>query len=96
MKRVEQMIKYLSGDLSPEESLAFERELSENPQLKEEFSNVSLAYSTISDQLKIQDEEVFTAALSAAMNRSESKSGPGPVTSKRKNRISPWWYPLML
>ncbi len=91
MKRVEQMIKYLSGDLSPEESLAFERELSENPQLKEEFSNVSLAYGTISDQLRKQDEEAFTAALSAAMKR----PGPGTVVSKYRNRISRWWYPLM-
>jgi hypothetical protein len=89
MKRVEQMIKYLSGDLSPEESLAFERELSENPELKEEFSDVSLAYNTISDQLRKQDEEVFTAALRAAMKK------PVTLTKVNKNSSSRWWYPLM-
>jgi len=89
------MIKYLSGDLSPEESLAFERELSENPQLKDEFSNVSLAYSTIRNQISLQDEEAFTEALSAAMKRSESGSGPGPLDNKHKNHISRWWYPLI-
>ena len=65
------MIKYLSGDLKPEEALAFERELKENPQLKQEFSDVSLAYGVMGDQLRKADEEAFTAALDKAMNRSQ-------------------------
>ena len=72
MKRVDHMIKYLSGDLEPEEALAFERELRENPQLKQEFSDVSLAYSVIGDQLRRADEKAFTAALDKAMNRSQA------------------------
>lgn len=79
MKRVDHMIKYLSGDLNPEEALAFERELIENPQLKQEFSDVSLAYSMIGDQLRKADEEAFTAALDRAMNRSQ------PGGRRRKN-----------
>jgi len=75
MKRVDHMIKYLSGDLKPEEALAFERELRENPQLKQEFSDVSLAYSVIGDQLRRADEQAFTAALDKAMNRSQSDGG---------------------
>ena len=72
MKRVDHMIKYLSGDLDPEEALAFERELKENPQLKQEFSDVSLAYSVIGDQLRKADEEAFNAALDKAMNRTQT------------------------
>ncbi len=83
------MIKYLSGDLSPEESLAFERELTGNPQLKEEFSDVSLAYRMIGDQLRKQDEEAFSAALSAAMKKN------GPVGSDRKKNNGRLWYLLM-
>ncbi len=71
MKRVDYMIKYLSGDLKPEEALAFKRELKENPQLKQEFSDVSLAYSMIGDQLRKADEKSFTAALDRAMNTSQ-------------------------
>lgn len=73
MKRVDQIIKYLSGELSPEESLAFERELKENPRLQEEFSDVELAYRTIDEQLKSEDEKVFSDALLMAMNHSKTK-----------------------
>lgn len=90
MKRVDEMIKYLSGDLSPEESLAFERELNGNPRLKQEFSELSLAYNLIADQVKRSDEEAFSLALDAAINKSGSGSGSrsGPVKRKKnKNRL---------
>ena len=79
MKRVDHMIKYLSGDFNPEEALLFERELRENPQLKQEFSDVSLAYKVVGEQLRKTDEEAFTAALDKAMNRSQ------PGEDRRKN-----------
>lgn len=86
MKRVDEMIKYLSGDLSPEESLAFERELSGNPQLKQEFSELSLAYNLIADQVKRSDEEAFSLALDAVINKSESETGSGPF-KRNKNHL---------
>lgn len=94
MKRVDEMIKYLSGDLSPEEALAFERELNRNSRLKQEFSELSLAYNLIADQVKRSDEEAFSVALDAAINKSGSESGSGsasrsgPVKRKKsKNRL---------
>jgi len=70
MKRVDYIIKYLSGDLPPDEIRSFERELNEDPQLHEEFSQVSSAYRMIGDQLRIKDEEAFRSRLKSVMNRS--------------------------
>jgi len=89
MKHVDHMIKYLSGDLSPEESLDFERELTVNPQLKEEFSDVSLAYRMIGEQLRKKDEEAFSEALYAAMKKN------GPAGSHRKKNNGRLWYLLI-
>jgi len=83
------MIKYLSGDLSPEESRSFERELAEDTQLKEEFSQVSTAYGMIGDQLRRRDEETFISALNASMNRS------GAVETHRNKKPGPWLYLLL-
>jgi hypothetical protein len=91
MKRVDQMIKYLSGDLSPDESLVFERELKENPQLKEEFSDVSLAYRMIGDQLRKKDEEAFRTAINAAMKRTGSQ-----LNSQKHRGRRPWYLLLGL
>lgn len=63
------MIKYLSGDLSPEESLAFDMELSEDQELQKDFSDVSQAYRIISEQVKREDEEAYTLAVKAAMDK---------------------------
>jgi hypothetical protein len=84
MKRVDQMIKYLSGDLSPEESHSFERELAGDPQLKEEFSQVSSAYQMIGDQLRKRDEEAFTSALNASIKKA------GTLKSPRNKRPGLW------
>ena len=80
------MIKYLSGDLSPEETRAFERELKGNPQLEEEFSNVSLAYRIIGDQIKSADEKAFNDALRAAMKKTDSRKSL-PETRRLKDRL---------
>ena len=73
MKRVDQMIKYLSGDLSREESRAFEKELLQDKELKETFDQVSKAYHLISSQLRRQDEEEFISTLKEVMDRSSPK-----------------------
>ena len=84
MKRVDHMIKYLAGDLSREESLAFEKELSENQKLKNDFSEVSLAYRVMAEQIKREDEDQFTRAVSAAMEKAERRPlQPLKRTSRR-------------
>lgn len=88
MKHFDHMIKYLSGDLSPEESAIFEGDLEENIQLKEEFSRVSAAYNMIGDQLRRRDEEAFSSALKAAINKS---IGDTP----RNKRPGRRWYLLI-
>lgn len=78
------MIKYLSGELSREESRAFEAELSENKALRESFDRVSAAYNLIGDQLNRRDEEAFTSRLREAMDR--PLPGNNPLPGKRKPR----------
>ena len=62
------MIKYLSGDLSPEESLKFDKELSEDQELQNDFSDVSQAYRIIGEQVKREDEEAYATAVRTAMD----------------------------
>jgi hypothetical protein len=78
MKRVDQMIKYLSGDLSQEESRAFEKELLQDKELKGSFDQVSKAYHLISRQLRHQDEAKFISTLKEVMDRSSPKVSGGP------------------
>lgn len=85
MKRVDDMIKYLSGDLTEEKSRAFEKELKENPELKEEFSGVELVFNLMGEELKQQDEENFREALDVAREKSGSKN-----SSKNKPLLRPW------
>ena len=81
MKRVDHMIKYLSGDLSREESQAFEKELLQDKELKETFDQTSDAYHLISKQLRRQDEEKFISKLKEVMDRTSPKVSGG--TGKR-------------
>ncbi len=83
------MIKYLSGDLSQEESRSFVRELAGDPQLEKEFSQVSSAFRMIGAQLRRRDEEAFSSALSTAMEKSRPGETPG------KHRSGSWWYILL-
>ena len=77
MSYVDLIIKYLSGDLSRDESRAFEKELESNAELKAAFKERSAAYRLIRNQLQKRDQEAFESKLEEAMN-------PG----KRRS----WWY----
>jgi len=88
MKHFDYIIKYLSGELSPGESLVFEKELVENPQLKEEYSRVSRAYRMIGDQLRKKDEEAFGIALKSAMGKTAENSW----RHKKPGRL---WYVIL-
>lgn len=88
MKHFDDILKYLSGELSPEESNLFEKELAGNPQLKEEFTRVSFAYNMIGDQLKQRDDEAFASALKTAMEKTREAS---PWTRKTGRH----WFMLL-
>jgi hypothetical protein len=77
MSYVDLIIKYLSGDLSSDESRAFEKELESDAELKAAFEGYAAAYRLTRHQLQKRDEEAFESKLTEAM-------------STRKRRA--WWY----
>ena len=85
MSYVDLIIKYLSGELSQEESSAFERELESNADLKAAFEDQSAAFRLIRRQLQKRDQLGFEAKLKEAMNQKVRHSVP-PKASRR------FWY----
>jgi hypothetical protein len=77
MSYVDLIIKYLSGDLSWDESRAFEKELESDAELKATFEEYAAAYRLTRRQLQKRDEEAFESKIMEAM-------------SPRKRRA--WWY----
>ncbi|MEA3461000.1 MAG: hypothetical protein U9R49_03905 [Bacteroidota bacterium] len=86
MSYVDLIIKYLSGDLSQEESVSFEKELESNHELKETFEQHRAAFELIRDQLQKRDDQTFRAKLQEAM----SHDTPAPAFQKTPSRN--WWY----
>ncbi len=86
MSYVDLIIKYLSGDLSREETKAFEKELESNDALKEALEEQSAAYDLIRDQLQKRDLGAFRAKLQEVM------SHDGPVSASRKTSLRSWWF----
>jgi len=91
MNYVDLILRYLSGELSPDEAMSFKEDLASNGELNKEYEEVSAAYELIRDQLNKRDEKAFRQKLQEAMDRDIRPSGsPG-------HRIRPWWYiPLAL
>ncbi|MCK5138104.1 MAG: hypothetical protein KAR19_20135 [Bacteroidales bacterium] len=86
MKHVDLIIKYLSGDMSQDESRSFEKDLASNSLLQEEFEEVSDAFRLIKAQLWKRDEDAFRAKLREVMNKSSGRF----ESSVRRQR--PKWY----
>ena len=86
MSYVDLIIKYLSGDLSREDSTSFEKKLESNDELKEAFEEHSAAFELIRDQLQKRDRKAFKAKLLEAM------SHDAPITAARKSRFGTRWY----
>ena len=86
MSYIDLIIKYLAGELSPEESSAFEKELEWDAGLKKEYEKQSAAFILIRDQLQNRDEKQFRTRLEEAMKEKL------PVTEPPLKRIRPWWY----
>jgi hypothetical protein len=87
MSYVDLIIKYLSGDLSSEESRAFESRLESDAGLKAAFEEQSAAYQLIREQLQKRDQEVFERKLAEAMDPHV------PFASSEKPLQRLWWIP---
>jgi hypothetical protein len=85
MRSVDHMIKYLSGDLTREETRAFEQELAGDKELRHTFDRVEAAYRLTESQLRKKDEEEFRARLREIMDHS-----PAGRTMAGKRRRPPW------
>ena len=88
MNYVDPILKYLSGELSPEEAKSFRENLNSNEGLKQEYEEISAAYELIRQQLIEKDELAFREKLLASMNR---EIQPSPSISRRNQR---WWLSL--
>jgi hypothetical protein len=55
MKNIDDIIKYLSGEMLPDKSRKFKKELSENAALRNEFESVSPVWEEIRKQLQLKD-----------------------------------------
>jgi hypothetical protein len=88
MNYVDPILKYLSGELSPEEAKSFRESLDSNEELKQEYEEISAAYELISKQLLAKDELAFRKKLMASMDR---ESQPDISTPGRNRR---WWISL--
>jgi len=90
MKRVDQIILYLSGELDKEASAELEKEMEADASLRETFREVSDAYDFIGNQLKARDEKAFREQLERVMSEAVPES-PTPV---RSTRLRTWiWLP---
>jgi len=81
MKHVDLIIKYLSGEMTREESGSFEQEVQSDPQLREEFDQASSAWELVRDQLEKKDEEAFRTRLRQAMEKVDVAHGKWPRRS---------------
>lgn len=74
MNNVDLIIKYLSDEMTPEDSGSFEKELASNPDLRREFEEISSAYNLIRNELRKRDEAAFRSGLKDAMEKSGKKN----------------------
>lgn len=91
MKYVDLIIKYLSGEMSQDESGSFEKDLASNQLLREEYEQVSAAYRLIKTQLWKKDEEAFRSKLREVMDRP-----PGEFERHVRSQRSRWYFILPL
>lgn len=89
MNNVDQIIKYLSGDMNLEEAGSFEKDLASNLELKEEYNDVSEAYRLIKDQLQKRDLNSFKGKLLEVMEQTS------PKIRYNVFRHKPGWYIML-
>ncbi len=89
MNNVDRIIQYLSGELTPDEKGAFEKELQSSIELREELKTVSAAYNLIRDQLWKRDEASFRRKLQEVMEKPPASTGSSAARRK------PVWHFLL-
>jgi len=89
MNYVDLILKYLSGELGPDETKSFEEALASNADLKKEFEEISAAHGLIRDQLQKRDELSFRQKLGEAMDHEP------PPSALPRNGFRPWWYLIL-
>lgn len=85
MKYVDPIVRYLSGDLNTEEKRAFEEQLASDPQLSQEYGEVSAAYRLIREGVLRKDTEAFRQKLRQVMEENASS-----VKRTRKRYLPAW------
>lgn len=85
MKYVDPIVRYLSGDLNTEEKRAFEEQLASDPQLSQEYGEVSAAYRLIREGVLRKDTEAFREKLRQVMEENASS-----VRRTRKRYLPAW------
>ena len=91
MNSVDQIIRYLSGELDKKEARELEEAVKTDPKTKETFDQVSEAYKLVGDQLRKRDEAVFSEKLRRIMDREREKS-PSIAPDKRIYRRLAWSF----
>jgi len=89
MNYVDRILKYLSGELSPDEVNSFQEDLASNAEFQKEYEEVLAAFELIRDQLQLRDELSFRQKLREAMDHEP------PPSILPARRIRPWWYVLL-
>lgn len=87
MNNVDQIIKYLSGEMNPAEAGSFEKELASRQELKKEFDQISTAYKLIKKELQQRDEDEFKKRLRKVMEQPARGRNPLGRPGKRG-----WYY----
>jgi len=88
MNYVDPILRYLSGEFSPEEAKAFRQSMNSNEELKQEFIEISKAYELIREKLVERDTRAFREKLQASMEREIQLS----LSPQGRNRR--WWLSL--
>jgi hypothetical protein len=88
MNYVDPILRYLSGEFSPEEAKAFLESMNSNEELKQEFNEISTAYELIREQLVERDTRAFREKLLESMDREIQPS----LSLRGRNRR--WWLSL--
>ena len=90
MKRVDQILSYLAGEMVAEERLDFEKVRKRDAALQRDYEQLSRAWKLVRDECREQDEAAFQKALTKAMTQ------PPPQQGISKGRKRLWWFIIPL
>jgi hypothetical protein len=83
MNNVDLILRYLSGEMDPEEISSFERKLDDDEMLHEEFRQISKAYALVKQELQNRDREEFRNLVKEVIDEHNRKDRAGSPRRKR-------------